>query len=91
MDLRQTYLDYVQKARTNRQDDTAIILLGLSGEVSRLSRAIGLENLSSDIVDDEIAASDAMKRIVGHLFLLCSRIGLDIEEVVSGVGDEKEV
>ena len=88
MEFNELYSDFVQKAENNKNQDKAMLLLGLSGEVSRLSSAIGLNNLDSQKLENRAEVVSSIQRIFEHLFLLCSKTGLDIDEVVSGIGGE---
>ena len=89
MDLKQVYSDFVQKAKRDNNHDIAMYLLGLSGAISKLTNAVGMNNLGSTKIENKADAGYAMQQIFEYLFLLCSKIDLDIEEIVAKIGDER--
>ena len=89
MELRQVYLDFVQRAKSDNNHDTAMYLLGLSGAISKLTNAVGLNNLGSNKIENKADAAYAMQQIFEYLFLICSKTDLDIEEIVAKIGDER--
>jgi len=66
-------------------------LLGLSGAISKLIDAVGMNNLDSNTIENKADVGYAMQQIFEYLFLLCSKTGLDIEEIVGKIGDERGV